>query len=116
MRVPQQQGFTNEQGQLTFVDLPVGVYLIDVSFSQDFCSCQKRYQVVIEANKKNDYKVFVGLQPRNEIYVQFKFQSGEEIIRENMESRLTMIPERVGASVGQLNKKDSEQEFEVLYD
>lgn len=33
MRVPTQTGSTDENGIVTFEDLPVGLYLIDVSFS-----------------------------------------------------------------------------------
>jgi hypothetical protein len=59
MRVPTQAGTTDDNGIVTFDNLPVGLYLIDVSFSQDFCSAQKRYQLVVE--NKRDYKVFIGL-------------------------------------------------------
>jgi hypothetical protein len=61
MRVPSQTGSTDENGMVSFENLPVGLYLIDVSFSQDFCSAQKRYQLVLENSSKRDYKVFIGL-------------------------------------------------------
>ncbi len=38
MRVPTQTGTTDANGSITFENLPVGLYVISVALSQDFCA------------------------------------------------------------------------------
>jgi hypothetical protein len=81
-----------------FTDIPIGLYTIEVGFSQDFLTATKKVQLLIEPAIK-EYKIFIGLKPRTEIFAEFKFfnktsDSKEFIDPERVEAKCIFIPER----------------------
>ena len=69
---------------------------------------------------RKEYKVFIGLKPRSELFVSFSFFNASQttaINPLNLSARVLAIPQRIGAKapLARLEVLEDDQEFELLY-
>ena len=76
--------------------------------------------MVIEADNRQEQKLFIGLRPRSMLYVDFKFMKGDISITgrsAKIEAKAVSIPDRALGAHGYPGFEDTEYiEYEVFWD
>jgi hypothetical protein len=97
LKVSELKQTTNQQGECTFLNVPIGVYSIEVQGNENFQTCNRSINVVNDEDK-DEVVIYVCLKPQSSSNVTFNVYSQSttgqrvKIRHENTNIKAILVP------------------------